>query len=262
MMGFSSGRVIAMVRRHLLLTFRTFDKFANVIYWPFINIVIWGLTSVGAKSGVISISTAKLLIAVSLWQIVLRVTIETARGVLEELLNKNFVNLFATPLTIYEWISAIMILGCINLFLIVTACTFFTYLLFGLNIFMLGFQLIPIIVSLLITGWGVGFLMASMFVRWGMRVNDFLFVIVWGIAPFSAIYASVDILPLWAQKIAYSLPLMYVFESMRTGVSTGTINGNYLLVSFALNLLYFSAIMSIFLYAFTASRARGLGRLG
>lgn len=253
-------RILAIMRRHYLMTFRTFDKFANVIYWPLINIVIWGLTSAGSSDGSM-IALAKLLIAISLWQIVLRVTIETAKGILEELLSRNLVNLFSTPLTITEWMIAIMLLGFINVLILFIACSSFTYLLYGLNIGMLGLQTVPLVISLLLSGWIIGFSMAALFIRWGMRVNDFLYVIVWGVAPFSAIYASVTLLPVWAQNIAYSLPLVYVFEAMREGIATGSINYKYVLISMFLNICYLMLVLSLFLYAFRVSRSKGLARL-
>lgn len=242
------------------MTFRTFDKFANVIYWPFINIVIWGLTSAGSSDASNS-SIATLLLAISLWQIVLRVTIETAKGILEELLSRNLVNLFSTPLKITEWMAAIMLLGFINMLILFAACSIFTYMLYGINIAMLGLQTIPLVLSLLLTGWSIGFIMAALFIRWGMRVNDFLYVIVWGIAPFSAIYASVTLLPIWAQNIAYALPLVYVFEAMREGVATGVIPFQYIAISCILNIFYLTVIVLMFIYAFKISRSKGLARL-
>lgn len=259
-MVFSFQRVIAIMRRHFLMTFRTFDKFANVVYWPLINIVIWGLTST-SSSDASSLNLAKILIAISLWQIVLRVMIETAKGILEELLSRNFVNLFSTPLTIGEWMVAIMFLGFINMVILFGTCSIFTYLLYGIHITMLGWQTIPLAFSLLLTGWSIGFIMAGMLIRWGMRVNDFLYVIVWGIAPFSAIYGSITLLPVWAQNIARGLPLMYVFEAMREGVTTGRVNSEYLYISFGLNVAYLLLILWLFLYFFKVSKSKGLARL-
>lgn len=257
------NRIYAVILRHTIGSFRSFDKFANVVYWPFISIVIWGLTGLQSyEDGVVPSSAIQLLLAISLWQIVLRGTIEMTKGILEELLNHNLINLFSTPLRFIEWIIAVMLLGTGNLVLVMIACSFFTYSMYGVTLAYLGWQSIPLVLLLLLSSWSLGFVMITLFMCWGMRMNDFLFVVVWGIAPFSAIYASVNLLPVWAQTCAYALPFVYVFEAMREGVTTGIINHTYIFYSLLLNIGYLIASFLVLIYVFRMSKSKGLARLG
>ena len=77
-------RIMAIVRRHFLLTFRRLDRILNVLYWPFLNIVLWGITSVWMQqSGGQPNLVAMILTGLILWQIVFRVNLEIAKGSLK-----------------------------------------------------------------------------------------------------------------------------------------------------------------------------------
>jgi ABC-2 type transport system permease protein len=81
------------------------------------------------------------------------------------------------------------------------------------------------------------------------------------LAPFSAVYYPVDVLPPWAQAISSALPMTYVFEGMRKVLRGAPMPLHELLVSFGLNILYLSLTILFFGWMFERSRDRGLGRL-
>lgn len=255
-------RILAVVRRHYLLTFKRLDRVINVLYWPLLNIVIWGITSVWlqqqiGKSDVVTM----ILTGLILWQIVFRVNLETAKGLFEELLHHNVVNLFSSPLTLPEWIVAMMILGIINMFLVIASCSLAVWLLYGINIFVLGWSLIPFMLSLLIAGWFIGFFICGLLINWGLKAQDFVFTVGWVFAPFSAIYYPLSVLPPHVQAIGKCLPMTYVFEAMRGVLTTGTLETWYLYRSFALDAIYLALSLTFFSYMFEKSREKGLGRL-
>lgn len=256
------SRISAVMQRHLLLTFRTFDKFSNIIYWPLINIVIWGITGIWLQNESSDLSIAfALLTGLSLWQIVVRVNVETAKGIWEELLSQNVVNLFSTPLTFIEWITAIFLLGLLNMILVTVSTSLFIYLFYSINIFALGWIIMPLAFSLLISGWSIGLILCTFFILWGRSAQDLVYMIVWAFAPFSAVYYPLDVMPLWVQKIAYLFPMAYVFESMRTTLMTGIPAITPLLISLALNFFYFALLLWLFWRMFEKSRSLGLARL-
>jgi ABC-2 type transport system permease protein len=255
-------RVFAIVKRHYLLTFRRLDRIINVLYWPFLNIVLWGITSVWLQkqSGNPHIVTM-ILTGLILWQIVFRVNLETAKGLFEELLNHNVVNLFSTPLTLAEWIVGMMLMGIINMVLVLFCCTVAAWLLYGINIFVLGWSLIPFIISLLISGWFIGFLICALLIYWGLKAQDFVFTVGWIFSPFSAIYYPLDVLPAAVQTIGRCLPMTYIFEAMRQKLQTGTYPSHFLVVSFSLNIVYLLLSLLFFQYMFEKSKKKGLARL-
>ncbi len=254
--------VWAIVIRHWRLTFRGFDRIFNVFYWPLLNIVIWGITSVWlqqqAKQPHI---VAMILTGLIFWQIVFRVNLETAKSLFEELINQNLVNLFATPLTLYEWIVAIMLLGIINMILVMMCGITAVWFLYNFNMLVLGWSIIPFMLSLLISGWFIGFFICGLLIYWGVKAQDFIYTIGWTFAPFSAIYYPLEVLPQWVQYISRLLPMTYVFESMRYMLKNGTIPLSQLSLSYGLNVLYLIGSLLFFKRMFEKSKEKGLARL-
>ena len=258
----TSHRINAIVRRHFMLTFRRADRILNVLYWPFLNIVLWGITSMWMQqqSNNANIITM-ILTGLILWQIVFRVNLETAKGLFEELLSHNVVNLFSTPLTLTEWIVSMMILGIINMLLVLACCSIAVWFLYGITIFKLGWSLIPFMLSLLISGWFIGFFICGLLIYWGLKAQDFVFTVGWVFSPFCAIYYPLSVLPQWLQVIGKCLPMTYVFEAMREVLQTGQFNYNYINISFVLNFFYLALSLIFFWYMFEKSKERGLARL-
>ena len=255
-------RIMAVVKRHLLLTLRKSDRLFNVIYWPLLNIVIWGITSVWMQQYIENPHIViMILTGLILWQIVFRVNLETAKGLFEELVSHNLVNLFSTPLTLAEWITAMMIMGIINMILVMIVCSIAVWLLYQINIFILGWSLIPFMLSLLLSGWFIGFFICGFLIHWGLKAQDLVFTFGWVFAPFSAIYYPLDILPSFAQKIGKALPMTYIFEAMRDQLQTGTYAPYLLIKSFGLNILYLALSLLFFIFMFYKSKQKGFARL-
>lgn len=255
-------RIRAIVRRHFMLTFRRADRIINVLYWPFLNIVLWGITSMWMQQQSQNTNLITMVLTgLILWQIVFRVNLETAKGLFEELLSHNVVNLFSTPLTLGEWIVGMMALGVINMFLVLACCSIAVWLLYGINILVLGWSLLAFMLSLLIAGWFIGFFICGLLIYWGLKAQDFVFTVGWIFSPFSAIYYPLSILPSWLQTIGKCLPMTYVFEAMRGVLTTGQYDRSYLIKSFALDALYLTLSLLFFLYMFEKSKEKGLSRL-
>ena len=171
------------------------------------------------------------------------------------------VNLFSTPLTFFEWVVGMMALGVVNMLLVFLCSAATAWLLYGVNMFILGLSLIPFIFSLLFSGWFIGFFICGLLIRWGLKAQDFVFTVGWIFAPFSAIYYPVDALPPTVQRISKCLPMTYVFEAMRSMLLTGTLPKDYLLTSFGLDMLYLILSLFFFWSMFELSKEKGLARL-
>ncbi len=255
-------RILAILRRHALLSIKGFDRAFNLAYWPFINIVIWGITSVWIQAlSDDPYIASTILTGLVLWQVVFRVNLETAKGLYEELIQHNIVNLFSTPLSWSEWVAAIMIMGIINMFLVTIVSSSAVYLLYGINLLTLGKHLLLFMGLLLMSGWLIGFLICGFLIFWGLKVQDFIYSIGYIFAPFSAIYYPLAALPQLAQTIGKWLPTTYVFEAMRALLKTGSYDQQLIISSFALNIIYLAATLLFFKLQFERSKIQGLGRL-
>ena len=87
--------------------------------------------------------------------------------------------------------------------------------LFGVSIFKIGLPLISLLLSLYIFGITLGLLVTSGLIRFGPSFENIAWSTMFLLAPFGCIYYPIEILPEFFQKVAYSLPLVYIFEEAR-----------------------------------------------
>jgi ABC-2 type transport system permease protein len=195
---------------------------------------------------------------VLLWNITWRTQIEITLGTIEELWNKNLVNLFVSPLTFFEWVTGLLIVGgakAIASFIFGTIVASFLYHV-GLGYFSLY---LPIFfVLLMMSGWCIGFFIASIILRYGTKVQTLAWTFTWLLSPFTAIYYPLDVLPNWAQIISYFIPMSYVFEQGRNLLYNGVVDFNKLLICFGLNVLYLILTLVLFKNSFKAVLRKGL----
>lgn len=259
------NRVYAMLIRYFYNMRHSFDRITDMFYWPAMDLLMWGLTSsyILQANNITQQNTKFAVIAgLVFWIIVWRSQYEITTNLLSELWDKNVVNIFAAPLKISEWIVAFMIFGLLKTlasFIFSLLVAFFLYKLTIVPTF--GLLLIPIIGNLMLTGWAAGFFVAGFLIRYGNKIQTLAWAGVYLIAPFSSIYYSLSILPVWAQKVALFIPSTYMFEGIRELIFTGSISSDKLMVSFILNIVYLVLAIWFFLFMFEKTKKLGLGRL-
>jgi ABC-2 type transport system permease protein len=262
-MTLSLRRIVAMFLRHIYLVPRTLENWAESIYWPVVDLLIWGLTTRWLEStgGDVPRLALIVLTGVVFWQVVWRANYEISVNLLEEFWNQNMANLFATPLNVWEWSVSLVALGIIKNLLTLIVGIGGVWLLYRLNIFEVGWMLLPFLFSLMMSGWFMGFAASAVIIYYGRRLQVLAWALGFALAPFSAVFYPLSALPPWAQAIATCLPMTYVFEGMRQILRGGPLPFVALFQSLALNVLYLAASIVFFGWMFDRSRAKGLGRL-
>ena len=173
-----------------------------------------------------------------LWLVVWRAQHEISGSLLEELWDKNLINIFVSPLKFSEWITSFVVLGVVKAAVSLVFAMGVAYLLYQTQIFLYGFYLIPFLLALIMTGWWIGFLVTGIILRYGTRVQTLAWSLIAIFSPFCAIYYPLSILPHWAQIIADFIPVSYIFEGSRQIINTGHIDTQKLVMSFVLNIVY------------------------
>ncbi len=256
------NRVWAMVYRYTLDLIRRYDRLTDMFYWPFLDLVIWGLTGLYFVQNSTNPNTLTIMITgLVFWLVIWRAQYEITVNLLTEIWDRNLVNIFASPLTIWEWIMALMICGFTRTIVSVVFSGLVAFILYKYDVFIYGIWLIPIILSLTLTGWTAGFFVAGFLIKYGQRIQTLAWTGVAMLAPFTAPYFPVTILPIWAQKIALFMPASYIFEGMRELLKNGTFPMDKLLISFVLNIVYLIISIIFFIFMFNRSKKLGLGRL-
>ena len=159
-------------------------------------------------------------------------------NLLEDLWDKNLINIFVAPLKFSEWITSLLTLGILKAFVSLLFTALLAYILYKVQIFSFGLYLIPFFALLIMSGWAVGFLVIGLVLRNGTRIQTLAWAMVAIISPFSAVYYPVSILPDWAQKVAMLIPTSYVFEGMRQVINQHVLDPQKLYISLILNLIY------------------------
>ena len=258
----SLRRVVAMIMRHLYLFPRTLESWAESIYWPVMDLLIWGLTTRWLENTQKNVPFLALavLTAVVFWQVVWRASYEISVNLLEEFWNQNLANLFSTPLNVREWAISLVALGMIKNVLTLVVGVGTVYLLYRLSIFSVGWMLPPFLFSLMMSGWFIGFTSAGLIVYYGRRLQGLAWMLGFLLAPFSAVFYPIEALPVWARYVAWALPMTHVFEGMRQILRGEATPWAALAISLALNVVYLAASIAFFAWMFDKSRERGLSR--
>ena len=252
-------RIYGLILRNFYGFRKNMDRLTDSFYWPTIDLIMWGLTSqffmaMGGGNNVLLVVLSGLVMWLILWKSQYEISI----SLLDELWNRNLINLFVSPLTFTEWLVSALILGVIKVFLSFSFALGLAYLLYKVRIFEYGFQFLPYMLILLLSGWAVGIVVTAMIFRYGTRIQAFCWTLVWVFGPFSAIYYPVSILPNWAQQISKFIPMSYAFEGMRGVIATGIVDYQKFFIGTGLALLYLFLGL-IFLYrSFAKVMQKGL----
>jgi ABC-2 type transport system permease protein len=238
----------------------SYDRLSDAFYWPVIDLLIWGLTSkyfisLAPDSGLIMTAVLSGLL---FWIITWRGQYEITINLLTELWDKNLINLFVAPLKFSEWVASLIVIGILKAFISIVFASVIAYFLYDINILMFGIYLIPFFFLLIMTGWWIGITIAAIILRYGTKIQTLAWTVTWAVAPFSAIYFPVSILPDWAQKIAYIMPSSYIFEGMREIVFTNSLSMEKIWICLVLNVLYVSLSLLFLRNSFQKTLNRGL----
>lgn len=212
------NRIWGIFLRYFYNLIHTYDRLTDMFFWPFIDLLLWGLTSryiVSTGTGSNTVVLA-LLGGIILWIFPWRGQYEITVSLLEDLWNRNLVNLFATPILFSEWVVTVMLIGIFKSTVSFLFAALIAIFLYAANIFTFGVLLLPWAGLLLMFGWVFGFFIASMIMRYGTKIQTLAWMSMAIVSPFAGVFYPVSVLPVWAQNVAHFVPVSYVFEAMRS----------------------------------------------
>lgn len=209
--------IAAIILRQLYLMRSSPVRVFGMLVWVTIDIVLWGfitryLNTVGG-SGVNFVPA--LLGAVLLWDFCERIMQGVSTAFLEDVWSRNFLNLFSSPLSISEYVAALVVTSMITSSLGLAVMLLIATGVFHLQIFSQGLPLAAFVFVLFVFGITLGIVATSMVLRFGPASEWLLWPLAALLSPFAAVFYPVGILPTWMQWVAHALPPSYVFEGMR-----------------------------------------------
>jgi ABC-2 type transport system permease protein len=198
-----------------------------------------------------------ILTAAILYDFLFRSSISFNMLFLEEIWSRNFTNLFVSPLKISEIITALTLTALIRTLIGIVPAILLTTPFFGVSILNLGPTLILLFFSLYLFGITLGLLVTSGLLRFGPAFENVAWSSLFLLAPLGCVYYPLSILPEWLQILAKALPLVYIFEEVRSILVNNTVNYSNIVSALILNLIYFASAVVVFYSAFSGARKKG-----
>src|SRR5512142_1735420 len=225
-------RTAAIVLRQLFLIRGSISRVFPLFAWVAIDIVLWGfitkyLNTVAAPGFNF---VPALLGAVLLWDFFARVMQGVTMAFLEDVWSRNFLNVFATPLSLSEYLGGLVLssvlTSSVGLAVMLTVATGA----FGLSFLSYGLAIVPFLLVLFLFGIALGIVGTAIVLRLGPASEWFIWPIPALISPFVGVFYPISTLPPWMQYLSRLLPPSYIFEGMRATISGAAVSGSKLLL--------------------------------
>jgi ABC-2 type transport system permease protein len=255
----SLRRVFALVLRHTYLLRSSGPRILELVYWPTVQMVLWGFITVFLvnHSSWIAQASGVLLSGVMLWDVLFRGQLGVSLVFMEEMWSRNLGHLFVSPLRPFELAGALLTMSLIRTLIGVGGAALIAIPLFNFSIFSLGLPLLAYFINLIVMGWAIGLLVSGIVLRYGLGAESMAWIAIFAVQPISGVYYPIDTLPVWLQYVAALLPSSHVFEGMRAVLFDHSFRVDLLLHAVMLNVIYLTAGFLAFLAFFKNARVRG-----
>ena len=253
------NKIFALSLRHVYLIKGSFPRILDLIYWPTIQIFLWGFISkfFTLNSSYFENTVGIILSAAILYDFLFRSSISYNMMFLEEIWSRNFTNLFIAPIKISEIIAALTFTAIFRTLIGLVPAALLAIPLFGVSIFKIGIPLIFLLITLYIFGVTLGLLVTSGLIRFGPSFENIAWASLFFLAPLGCIYYPIEILPDWLQIIAKLLPLVHIFEEMRNVLIHDIINYYQILKAIIISFIYFVFGIVVFYLSYEGAKNRG-----
>ena len=253
------NRMYGLFLRHFFLIKSSFPRILDLIYWPSIQIILWGFISkfFSFYSDYFNNTVGIILTCAILYDFLFRSSISFNMLFLEEIWSRNFTNLFITPMKISEIIISLVFTALVRTLIGLVPAILITSPLFGISILNLGIPLFFLFLSLYIFGITLGLFVSSGLIRFGPSFENIAWSSLFLLAPLGCIYYPIEILPSFLQILAKGLPLVYIFDETRNILINNYVNVENILFAFYLNIIYLFVGISLFYFSFSKARKKG-----
>jgi ABC-2 type transport system permease protein len=253
------GKIYALALRHLYLIGNSLPRIIDLIYWPTVQIFLWGFISkfFTLNSDYYSNTVGIILTAAILYDFLFRVSISFNMMFLEEIWSRNFTNLFIAPIKLNEIIASLTLTAILRALIGMVPAAIIAIPLFGVSVFALGLPLLFLLLSLYLFGVTLGLLVTSGLLRFGPSFENIAWASLFFLAPLGCIYYPLDILPISLQFVAKGLPLVHIFEEMRNILLNDVVNYFDIFKAISISILYFVLGVIVFYVSFFGAKVRG-----
>lgn len=251
----SFSRIYAIYIRQMFLLKSNPTRLATVFLWLVIDIIQWGFITkyIGTFGEATFGFVTVILGAILLWEFMSRIQQGILMAFLEDIWTQNFINFFASPLKISEYLFGLVMTSITTGLAGFCAVVAIAGVVFGYNILKIGMMLLPFMLILLVFGIGMGVFVSAIIFRLGPSAEWLGWPIPMILSLFAGVYFPISTLPPFLYAFAKIIPASYVFESMRSILTGGALPGDLAVNLFigallALGYLLIASRVFIFIY--------------
>ncbi len=214
-------RIAAIVLRQVYLMRGSPVRILPMVVWCAIDIILWGFitrylnTITSGGPGLVP----AIMGAILFWDFFTPCITRVATAFLEDVWSRNFLNVFATPLAVSEYLAGLVLTSIATSLVGLVVMLGLATAVFGLSFLVFGLMLVPFLLVLFLFGIALGVFASGLVLRFGPPAEWFVWPIPALLSPFAAVFYPLATLPQWMQVISHLLPPSYVFESMRAILS-------------------------------------------
>jgi len=236
----SIQRIAAVALRQFYLMRGSPARVLPLFAWVAIDIVLWGyITRFLNKVSAAGLDFVPLLLgSVLLWDFFGRVMQGVTTTFFEDVWSRNFLNLFATPIAVGEYVGGLVVSSIITSTVALFVMLALASAVFGLSYFAYGLAFIPFLLVLFLFGIALGVFASATVLRLGPAAEWLIWPIPALLSPFVGVFYPLATLPDWMQVLAHALPPSYVFEGMRALLAGGPFSAWALFFGVVLAVLY------------------------
>jgi ABC-2 type transport system permease protein len=215
--------VAAVMLRQFYLLRGSPSRALPLFAWIAIDIVLWGFITryldALARPGFDFVPAV--LGAVLLWDFLSRVMQGVTMAFFEDVWSRNFLGVFASPLSITDYVLGLVATGILSSLIGLAVMIAIAGLVFGLSFASYGLAIVPCLFVLFLFGIALGVAGAAIVLRLGPAAEWLVWPIPAVLAPFACVYYPLAMLPPWLHPLSLILPPTYIFEAIRAIAADG-----------------------------------------
>lgn len=253
-------RINAVIVRQLYEARRNFDRLTDMVWWPVLDIVLWGFFTLYLTHGKgLQPSFVSLMLgAAILWTMFYSFQRDMAVGFIDELWSRNLINLFSTPLTVSEYMVGLIIVNLLKVMFGLVASSAIAWAAYSFDILPWLPKFIPYMANLLLFALALGIAITGMIFRYTTKIQTLAWSFAGLLMPVSCIFYPISSLPKWLQTVAWMMPTAHSFEGMRDVMAGKGFSPLHFWWGAGLNVVYFALAIAFFIWIFEKARNRGL----
>lgn len=144
------NRVLAIVLRHIYLTFHQLERFFDVIISPILVLLLFGFLSTYVQGLQSSALASFLLGGIILWVVFEKVSTDVGINFMMDVWDRNVINILASPITFLEFIAGLVIISIIKIAVVLMIMWLMAGLFYNFYISSFGYGFVLLWINLFI----------------------------------------------------------------------------------------------------------------